>query len=193
MAVDRKPIRKIVIGAAVCLILLVFYQSARLKAALPKLTIPLADGSRFILEGNGFGRQLYYGGGSWQRFICKITKHQLPGWIPNQPYIVSAAYTNGIALFFRREMTDKSAIQTPWNGSGQLYFLDQSGVEHWVPNHRVGFTTEIRQQGEIVVAEDMNWELPLLPAPTLSLRIRETNQLSGVVSVHDFQIKNPSL
>jgi hypothetical protein len=159
----------------------------------PKLIVPLADGSRFVLVGTDSGRQLCYGGGRWQTLLCKALRHQLPAFIHNQPTILPALYTNGIALFFRREKSDKSGLPAAWNGTGQLYFLDESGTEHWAPNHGVNFETEKRGRLWVIRREGMDWELPMLHDPVLRLRIRETNNLTGAVSTHNFRIKNPVL
>jgi hypothetical protein len=159
----------------------------------PKLIVPLADGSRFVLVGNDFGRQLCYGGGRWQTLLCKALRRELPAFIHNQPTIWPSVYTNGIALWFRREESGRTALQTPWNGSGQLYLLDESGVEDRVPNHCVNFVIEKRGQADAVVEEDMYWEVPMLHDPELRLRIWETNKLTGSVSTHNFRIKNPAL
>jgi len=43
------------------------------------------------------------------------------------------------------------------------------------------------------VEEDVFWEIPMLHDPELRLRIRETNGLTGAVTVHNFRIKNPAL
>jgi hypothetical protein len=160
----------------------------------PRLIVPLADGSNFVLVGTDSGRQLCYGGGRWQRLLCKALGRHLPAFIDNQPEIDASCYTNGIALHFRREEPDRHVLQTPWNGTGQLYFLDDSGLEHWVQkNHCVNFVTEKRGQVDVVVEENMHWEMPIVHDPELRLRIRETNELTGSVSTHNFQIKNPAL
>jgi hypothetical protein len=161
------------------------------RPAQPKLIVPLADGSRFVLEGTDVGRRIVYGGGSWQRVICKTIRHPLPSFVHYQPTIWPSFYTNGVGLSFRREWPDKSALATAWNGDGQLYFLDSSGAEHQAPFHAINFQTETRKGQSTVVAEDIYWELPISPEPELRLRMRETNSLTGAVSTHDFSIKNP--
>src|SRR5580658_8328060 len=122
----------IIVFAALCLgvVILAFGWPSQ-----PILIVPLADGSRFVLVGTDSGRKLYYGGGPWQRLLCKALGRQLPAFVPNQPTIWPSIYTNGIALCFRREAPGRHALQTAWNGTGQLYFLDDSGMEHWLPNH----------------------------------------------------------
>jgi hypothetical protein len=178
----------IIILGAICfgLVVLLF-----LRPAQPKLIVPLADGSSFTLVGTDSGSLLFYGGGRWQTLFCKALRRQLPAFIHNQPAIWASSYTNGIALHFRREKP--GGLQTAWNGTGQLYFLDDSEVEHQVRNHCVGFVTEKRGQVESVVEENMHWELPMLHDAELRLRIRETNSLTGSVSTHNFRIKNPVL
>src|SRR5580658_2686062 len=101
----------------------------------PKLILPLADGSRLVLVGTDFGRELCYGGGRWQTLLCKALRRELPAFIHNQPTRWPSFYTNGIALCFRREEPGRHALQTTWNGSGQLSFLDDSGTERRAPNH----------------------------------------------------------
>jgi hypothetical protein len=175
---------------ALCIGVAVF---AFCRPSQPKLIVPLADGSSFVLIGTDSGRELCYGGGRWQTLLCKALRRQLPAFVHNQPKIWSSSYSNGIALLFRREEPGRRALQTGWNGTGQLYFLDDRGMEHLVINHSVGFETEKRGQVEMIVEENMHWELPMLHDPDLRLRIRETNNLTGSVSTHDFQIKNPVL
>lgn len=186
---NENMIRIIVLGA-ICLglLALAFHWPAQ-----PNLIVPLADGSRFVLVGTDSGRQLCYGGGLWQRLLCKALQHELPAFVHNQPVIWPAFYTNSIALLFCREEPDRTALQTTWNGSGQLYYLDESNAEHWAPHHEVRFSTETRRQGVAVVEEDVFWEIPMLHDPELRLRIRETNGLTGAVTVHNFRIKNPAL
>jgi hypothetical protein len=162
--------------------------------AQPKLIVPLADGSNFVLVGTDSGRKLFYGGGRWQRLLCKALGRKLPAFVHNQPEIYPSIYTNGIALYFRREEPDRQSLPTPWNGTGQLYFLDDFGMEHWIQkNHCVNFVVEKRGQVDAVVEENMDWEMPLVHDPELRLRIRETNNLTGSVSTHNFRIKNPAL
>lgn len=163
-----------------------------MRPSEPKLIVPLADGSRLELIGTDFGRQLYYGGGRWQRFICKAIGYPLPSFVHNQPAIWPSIYTNGIALYFRRSYPNGIPLDTSWNGSGQFYVLDDFAGEHIIPNHAVVFRTGKRGQNEVVLDENMHWELPMSPDHELRLRIRETNDLTGLVSTHDFQIKNPA-
>jgi hypothetical protein len=183
--------RGITIICALLILCSVFTLRWRLE---PQLILPLADGTRFVLAGTDHGRQLFYGGGICQAFICKMVRHNLPTFIHNQPSVWPSTYTNGIALFFRRELPDKSDLSRAggWNGNGELYFLDQSGIEHAAPYHAVNFQTEARQGRETVVAEDIYWELPTLPNKELRLRIRETNTSTGSVATHNFTIKNPA-
>jgi hypothetical protein len=189
MRLNKKQIRIIVL-AALCLSLIVL---AFCWPSQPKLIVSLADGSSFVLVGTDSGRQLFYGGGRWQTLLCKALRRQLPAFVHNQPIMWPSIYTNGIALCFRREEPGRHALPTAWNGTGQLYFLDGSGMEHWVPNHGVSFATEKRGQVEVVVEENMHWEVPMLRDSELRLRIRETNNLTGLVSTHNFRIKNPAL
>ena len=189
MRLNKRQIGIIVFGA-LCLGVVVL---AFCWPSQPKLIVPLADGSSFVLVGTDSGRQLCYGGGRWQTLLCKALGRQLPAFVHNQPTIWPSSYTNGIALCFRREEPGRHALQTTWNGTGQLYFLDDSGMEHWVPNHCVAFVTEKRGQLDAVVEENMHWEVPMLHDPELRLRIRETNNLTGSVSTHNFRIKNPVL
>jgi hypothetical protein len=189
MRLKGKQIRILVFGAfCVGLIMLAFSWPGQ-----PKLVIPLADGSRFVLIGTDSGRQLCYGGGRWQKFICKSLGHKLPAFVHEQPTIYPAFYTNSIALLFCRQEPDKASLQTPWNGRGQLYYLDESNAEQWAPHHEVRFNTETRRQGVAVVEETIFWEIPMLYDPELRLRIRETNDLTGAVTIHNFRIKNPAL
>jgi hypothetical protein len=88
-----------------------------------RLTVPLADGSNFVLVGTDSGRHLCYAVGRWRSLVCKALGRQLPAFIYNQPEIEPAWYSNGIALHFRREEPDRHALQTPWNGTRQLYFF----------------------------------------------------------------------
>jgi hypothetical protein len=158
----------------------------------PNLVIPLADGSNFVLVGTDFGQRLYYGGGRWLRFFCKSLRRNLPPFVHNQPQIDASWYTNGIALHFCGEEPDKHPLQTNWNGSGQLYFLDSSNIEHEVPNHGVNFGTEQRGEIYVLLEENMHWEMPQVRDPELRLSIRETNSSTCAVSTHDFRIKNPA-
>jgi hypothetical protein len=179
------------IFGALCLGLVVL---AFCRPSPPKLIIPLADGSSFVLMGTDSGRRFAYGGARWQNLLCKALGRQLPAFIHPQPLIWTSFYTNGgIALCFRREEPARHSLQTPWNATGQLYFLDDSGMEHWVPNHGVNFATEKRGQVWVVVEENMYWELPMLHDPELRLRIRETNGSTGSVSTHNFRLKTPVL
>ncbi|HEV7927999.1 MAG TPA: hypothetical protein VGR14_21795 [Verrucomicrobiae bacterium] len=189
MRLIKKPARIIFLGL-LCLGLVVL---AFCWPSQPKLIIPLADGSRLVLVGTDSGQQLYYGGGRWQRLLCKLVRHQLPAFLHGQPTMWPAFYTNGIALHFRREEQGGQAFRTAWNGTGRLYFLDASGMEHEVPNHEVNFEEKQPGQVQTVVAENMYLELPMLRDPELRLRIRETNDSKGSVSTHNFQIKNPAL
>jgi hypothetical protein len=189
MRLKERQIRIIVSGMlCLSLIVLAFYWPSQ-----PKLIVPLADGSRFVLIGTDSGRQLCYGGGHWQKLLCKALRRELPAFVHNQPTIWPACYTNGIALIFCRAEPDRASLQKSWNGSGQLYYLDESNAEHWAPYHEVRFNTETRRQGVAVVEEIIFWEMPMVHDPELRLRIRETNDLTGAVTIHNFRIKNPAL
>jgi hypothetical protein len=120
-------------------------------------------------------------------------KNRLPSFVRYQPQIYPAWHTNGIALALCREQPGKTPLQEAWNGSGNLYFLDESGAEKPALNHAVTFVDETRAERIAVVGELMCWEVPLLRTPELRLKIRETNKLTGAVSVHKFRIKNPAL
>jgi hypothetical protein len=189
MRPHKKQITVIVFGA-LCLGLIVL---AYRWPSRPNLIVPLADGSRFVLVGIDSGRQLCYGGGRWQRVLCKALGRELPAFVHDQPVIWPAFYTNGIGLLFCRAEPDKASLQRPWNGSGQLCFLDESNVEHWAPSHCVNFQIETRGQLTAVVGENIYWEIPMSHDPELRLRIRETNDLTGTVTVHNFRVKNPAL
>ncbi len=189
MTPNKRQISVIILGAICAGAIVIAFSSP----SRPKLAVPLADGPSFVLVGTDHGRQLFYGGGPWQTLLCKALRRQLPAFIHNQPAIWPSSYTNGIALWFRREEPGRRALQTTWNGTGQLYFLDDSDMEHLVPNHCVSFVTEKHGQVEAVVEENMQWEVPMLRAPELRFRIRETNEWTGSVSTHNFQLKNPVL
>jgi hypothetical protein len=189
MRPNQKLIRILFLGALVLgLIVLAFHWPSQ-----PQLIVPLADGSRFILGGTDCGPRLFYGGGRWQRIVCKALGHELPAFIHNQPQIWPATYTNGIGLLFCRKDPGKASLASAWNGSGQLYYLDETNAEHGASTHCVNFVTDTRGGAAAVVEEDIYWEIPMLRDAELRMRIRETNDLSGAVTVHNFHIKNPAL
>src|ERR1700677_1095462 len=132
MPLQKKQRRiKVLLGAlGLCLVFVVCYRRPQ-----PQVVIPLADGSTFALAGTDVGQCLCYGGWLWQRLLCKALKHQLPGYIPYPPIVYPSFYTNGIALLFRRTERDNTPLQTAWNGSGQLFFLDESGTEQLARYH----------------------------------------------------------
>ena len=73
MRLNEKQIRLIVLGAlGLGLVALAFCWPSQ-----PKLIVPLADGSRFVLVGTDFGLQLCYGGGRWQTLLRKVIRRQL--------------------------------------------------------------------------------------------------------------------
>jgi hypothetical protein len=154
--------------------------------------ISLPDGSTLTLASTDSGSKLCYGGGSWQRLVCKAAGRRLPPSIHNQPAMWSSIFTNGIALFFRRQMPGGN-LPGGWKGTNQLYYLDDSGVERAALNHCVNFQTEKRGQAYVVTAEETHWELPMLHKRELHLRIRETYSSTGSISTHDFEIENPAL
>ena len=188
MKPNRKQSRIIIFGLPLLVLLALLFQ----WPAQPKLIVPLADGTRFVLLGTDHGQQLFYGGGGWQSVICKIIRHNLPPFVRYQPEIWPSFYTNGIGLSFRRQQPDKSTLPQEWNGNGQLYFLDESGAEREVRYHGVNFNVENLNGRDVVASEDISWELPIVQEPELRLRIRETNDKTGAVSTHDFSIKNPA-
>ncbi len=157
-----------------------------------RINIPLADGTSFILTDTDSGKTLLYGGGRWQRFLCKITGRNLPQFVRNQPMISPAAYTNGIAFSLRRDVKGTNNLLAPWNGTGQIYLVDLSGTEIDCALRAVLFYTEMRGTNYVVAAEVLNCEAPTQTEAELHLRIRETNHVNGTVSTHDFRVKNPS-
>ena len=158
----------------------------------PRVTILLADETTLTLTDTDAGKNLLWGGGRWQRMLCKIIGRRLPEFIHNQPSISPAAYTNGIGLSLRRQAKDTNALSTGWNGTGRIYLLDSTGAEIDCALRGVNFITEMRGTNYIVVSEDMNWETSMRSEAELRLRIRETNSQTKVVSTQDFHVKNPA-
>jgi hypothetical protein len=179
MRLTKKHVR-IIVSGAICLglIVLAFHWPSQ-----PKLIVPLADGSRFVLASTDSGRRLCYGGGLWQRLVCKGLGRELPAFVHGQPVIWPATYPKGIGLYFCRTEPDGGSLKSAWNGSGQLYYLDESNLEHWVPYHSVNFDTMPRGPGMSVVAEQISFEMPMRYDAELRLRIRETNDSTGAVEL----------
>ncbi len=189
MKLKKRWIAIIIIGAlCVSVIMLALWPSSGAR-----VSVPLSDGTTLMLTDTDSGKTLLYGGGQWQRLLCKIIGKRLPHFVRNQPFISQAAYTNGIALSLSREATGTNALSTPWNGSGRLYLLDHSGTEVGCALHAVNFATEKRGTNVVVDAEEMSWEAPIQNEAELRFRIRETNRQTGAVSTHDFRVKNPAM
>jgi hypothetical protein len=167
-------------------VLIFFHKSAPPQ---PPVIVPLSDGSALVLSGTDTGPWLAYGGHPWPKFLCKALKRQLPGFIRYQPLLYPSFYTNGVALLLSRRRPDRTAVATAWNGTGQLYFLDDAGLEQLARYHGVNFNVEPWGVAE----EQIAWEIPILRARQLNLLFRETNQLTGAISTHHFQINNPAL
>src|SRR4051812_23485718 len=90
------------------------------KPNLPKVTLNLWDGSQMTLIEADHGRNLCFFGGTWQRMLSKAIGHDLPTFVRNRPELVKSAYTNGLALVFRREESHPGMLAKVWNRTGDI-------------------------------------------------------------------------
>jgi len=184
---------KRIVVLVICVICLALLIAAIRKPDPPTVIVPLADGTRFVLTATDSGRTFCFGGKPLQRMLSKLLGRDLPGFIHWRPFVIRSFYTNGIGLFLSRSRSFGDRLLTNWNGSGQLYYRDASGVERSAIERLVNF--EVMDTGGAYGAaqsEQIAWELPLLHDPQLRLCLYETNRATGLVSQHDFELQNPA-
>jgi hypothetical protein len=149
--------------------------------------VKLWDGSEMRLIQTDHGSKLCYDGAAWQRMLHKSLGIRLP--IRYAPNVVSAFYTNGIALRFAHDVP-LTANQI-WNGSGQMFYVSTNGTEAVARLHTVNFNLDKKEQG--IVTEELWLEIPFTRDRELHMRLYETNRFRAVVSTNDFRMRNPAL
>ncbi len=158
--------------------------------ARPNVVLPLGRGETFRLTEMDSGTRLVYGGSYWQRLLAKNFGSKIPKWVPGErAQVYPAHFTNGIGMIFRRQMEGHPLVDTDrvWNTSGQLYLVGEGGREQAAITHEVCFDTE----KNVVVAEELWWEVPASKEKMLRLWIYETNSESQKVSMKEFWVPNP--
>lgn len=158
------------------------------------VSVTLWDGSTMRLLETDHGRNLCDGGAAWQRVLFKRFGVRLPTFVRNRPAITRAAYTNGIALLFRRDIDIRTSPNDPmqaWNGSGKMFYVSPSGVETWAWFHGTCWDPQIGKPN--MIGERLLFEIPFVRESQLHFRLYETNRITDKVSTNDFWINNPAL
>jgi hypothetical protein len=172
----------VLLGFAFIAVLLIYFSRPH-----KPVEVRLWDGSEMRLTQTDHGRKLCYDGAAWQRMLVKSLGIKLP--IRNAPSVVSAFYTNGIALLFSHDIP--LTAHHVWNGSAGMFCVSSNGTETLAQLHTVNFNLDKRTQG--LITEELWLEIPVTHERELHMRLYETNRFNGVVSTNDFRMWNPAL